>query len=650
MALIVIGPRVAHWPFGRMPTLTVQDYGIVGNYTSAALVNRLGSIDWCCFPYLDSPSHFSAILDQSSGGKFQICPQGDFRSEQRYRQRSLALETVFETPFGRAVLTDWMPLHGAAASEPVIYRQLDVVEGKISWILNCDPRFDYGENPADVEFHGARESENSKPGLWSRKRLLFRGALPGQIGQLFSSLDLNTSIVRRSAEARFTLAAGESALFAWAWGRRIDAPAFQSYKETTDAWRKHAHACVTSGCLFAGPWHDAVVRTGMFLKLLIAPYSGSVAEAITTSLPGSADTERTWDYRYAWIRNSALVLQALSSLGMRDEAKNYFSWLAEIVIRDGVEMLQPVYTLDGGKILPERELHHLKGFHGATPVRVGNEAANQFHLDIYGHVLLAADFYQREFGALPDGLWARLSEIADFVCGAWRRPDHGPWEIRGKPEHYVASKALCWAALDRACLIGKRLEQQIPPRWLEEMQILHRTICDQGFDKSKHCFVRSFGESETDASCLILPLIGFLPVDDPRVQGTIDAIQSQLSDGVLVYRYHVSDGMKGSDSPHLFSSFLLIATLALAGRVDEASDRMAELCSFASHLGFFGEQVDLRIQETSGNFPSATSHLSLITAALYIGAARGRSLPLRFILGNPSPARARPLTPGREVA
>lgn len=627
-----------------MPTLSIRDYGIIGNYTSSALVSRLGSIDWCCFPYLDSPSHFAAMLDPYAGGKFQISPQGDFRSEQRYRQRSLALETLFETPFGRGVLTDWMPLQGSSAAEPVVYRQLDVIEGKINWVLNCDPRFEYGETPSDVEFHGARESENSRPGLWSPKRLLFRGALPGQIAQLFSSLPLEASLVRQSAEARFTLSAGESALFAWAWGRRTDAPIYQSFKETTDAWRKFAHSCQTSGCLFAGPWHDAVVRTGLFLKLLVAPYSGSVAEAITTSIPGSPGieaNERTWDYRYAWIRNSAWVLQALTSIGMRDEAKNYFSWLSEIVIRDGVEMLQPVYTLDGGKMLAERELHHLKGFHGAKPVRVGNEASNQFHLDIYGHVLLAADTYQREFGTLPEALWPRLAEIADFVCGAWRRPDHGPWEIRGKPEHYVASKALCWAALDRASLIAKRLGERVPSRWIDEMQILHRTICEQGFDAAKHCFVRSFGETETDASCLILPLIGFLPVDDSRIEGTIDAIQSQLSDGVLVYRYHVSDGMRGADSPHLFSSFLLISCLAFSGRVDEASDRMAELCSFASDLGFFGEQVDPRLQETTGNFPSATAHLSLISAALYIGAARGRSLPIRYLLGSMIAPQAR---------
>jgi GH15 family glucan-1,4-alpha-glucosidase len=668
-----------------MPTLTIEDYGVIGNYTSGALVSRLGAIDWCCFPYLDSPSHFAAILDQGVGGKFQISPHGDFRSEQRYHSRSLVLETVFETPRGRGILTDWMPLQGSSSSESIIYRQIDVIEGSVTWVLNLDPRFDYGESTTEVELHGARESENSRPGFWSRKRLLFRGQLPGQIAQLFSSIDLEFNIRKQSAEARFQISTGESALFSWAWGRRADAPSFFSYKETADTWRKLAHQCnstgtstgsamgtavsavgaaagaspipsssktpgLTSGCLFGGPWHDSVVRAGLFLKLLIAPYAGSVAESLTTSITGNGRTSadpsaesdtQTWDYRYAWIRNSAFVLQSLSAIGMRNEARNYFSWLSEIVIRDGVEMLQPVYTLDGGRLLAEREIAHLKGFNQATPVRVGNDSHSRFHLDIYGHALLAADFFQREFGALPENLWTHLSEIADFVCGAWRRPDHGPWELPGKPEHFVASKAMCWAALNCASNIAKRLGESVPPRWTEEMSILHKTICMQGFDVSLNSFVSSFGSSEVDSSSLILPLIGFLPIEDPKIQGTLDAVRNYLSDGVLVHRFRPSSGGKIPEAPHLWSSFLYVTNLALASRLDDATDRMAELCSFASHLGFFGEQVNPALQETAGNFPSATAHLSLITAALYIGAARGRELPVHGLMGMLEPVRGK---------
>jgi GH15 family glucan-1,4-alpha-glucosidase len=657
-----------------MASFSLEDYGIIGNFTSSALVNRVGSIDWACFPFLDSPSHFGALLDDYQGGRFQISPQGDFHSEQRYHQRTLVLETLFETPFGRAVLTDWMPLNPSLANEPIIYRKIEVLEGKINWIINCSPRFDYGGSETEAEFHGAREGETLGPdspnlphskdsklpwNSWSPQRLLFRGPHAGQIAQLFSSASIKYSLQRNVAEARLPLSSGESALFCWSWGRRIEAPPLLSFQETEEEWRKLAHRCTTSVCAFAGPWHDAITRSGIFLKLLIAPYSGSIAEAITTSVPGmlsaqssggnnsnrfsakpsnggASDEDKSanqnCDYRYAWISHGAMALQALNALGYRKEAKNYFSWLSEIVTRDGVEGLQAVYTLDGGRLLPEKELEHLKGFQNSKPVRIGNESSTQFHLDIYGQVMLAADYYYREWGALPEGLWPQLINIVDMVCQAWRRPDFGPWELRTKPQHYVGSKVLCWAALDRGISLSKRLGTPVPHRWNDEMKILHRTICDQGFDPTLQSFVTSFGSKEVDSSCLWIPIVGFLPPDDPRVDGTIAAVNSTLSEGVLVHRFRDTEGGNTDHSaPHLMSSFLLVATLALCGRADEASDRLAELCTYTSHLGFFGEQIDQKLQETSGNFPSATAHLSLINAALYVGAARGRQIPTTVI-------------------
>jgi GH15 family glucan-1,4-alpha-glucosidase len=428
-------------------------------------------------------------------------------------------------------------------------------------------------------------------------------------------------------------------MFAWAWGRRIGAPPFQSFKPTLEHWRRLAHSCPNTGCAFAGPWHDAVTRSGLFLKLLIAPYSGSIAGAVTTSIPGIVrtfeDTEsgvaeiqagRTWDNRYAWIKHGALAMQALTALGYINESKNYFSWMSETVMRDGIDGLQAVYTLDGGKQLEEKELGHLRGFHGVKPVRIGNQASEHFHLDIYGHIMLASDHYYREWGELPDGLWEELANIADLVSHAWRKPDFGFWDTGAKPEHHVSSKVLCWAALDRAVSLSQRMKKNVPNRWLEEMKILHRTICDQGFSTEQNSFVRAFGETNLDASCLWIPLTGFLPFDDPRVVGTMSGIMSELSEGVLVRKNKSQNDLPLQDSPDLESSFLLISTLALAGRVDEAGDRLAELCTYATHLGIFGEQVDPVLEETSGNFPCATSHLSLINAALYVGAARGRQI------------------------
>lgn len=655
-----------------MASFSLEDFGIIGNFTSSALVNRVGSIDWCCLPFLDSPCHFGALLDDYQGGRFQISPQGDFHSEQRYHQRSLVLETLFETPFGRGAVTDWMPLNPALANEPIIYRRIDVIEGKITWLLNCSPRFDYGTSESEAEFHGAREGENRNTDsktTWSPQRLLFRGPHPGQIAQLFTSIPIQYNLQRNTAEARFAMSGGESVLFSWSWGRRIEAPPMLSFQETAEEWRKLAHRCPagtagTSGtmatCPFAGPWHDAVTRSGLFLKLLIAPYSGSIAEAVTTSIPGTLSQQaspgfsekaslgtaiedetlnsQNCDYRYAWINHGAMALQALAALGYRNEAKNYFSWLSEIIIRDGVEGLQPVYTLDGGRLLPEKELDHLKGFQNSKPVRIGNESSHQFHLDIYGQAILAADYFHREWGALPDGLWPQLVNIIDMACQAWRRPDFGPWEFRTKPQHYVGSKVLCWAALDRGIQLGKRLGMATPHRWSEEMKILHRTICDQGFDQTLHSFVTSFGSKDVDASCLWIPIVGFLPPDDPRVEGTLAAVLSDLSEGVLVHRFRDPNGSAERASPHLMSSFLLASCLAICGRTDEASDRLAELCTYASHLGFFGEQVDQKLQETSGNFPSATAQLSLINAALYVALARGRKIPSYVIGGMQKPS------------
>ena len=602
-----------------MGFLSLGDYGLIGNQSSCALVSRLGSVDWCCFPYLDSPSHFAAILDDNQGGRFQIVPQGDFRSEQRTIQRTHVLETLFETPNGRAVLTDWMPMDPLLSSEPQIHRQIEMIEGQIQWSMTCAPRFNYGATAGEAEYRG--------------DSVLFRGKEPLEFGEIHSRQKLEILASGNSAASRFTLDAGQRTHFIWSWGRRIRRPEPVSPRATVDYWRARAHHCPTSDCLFAGPWHDAVSRSGLLLKLLLSPFSGSIAEAVTTSLPGISGAGRTWDYRYAWVRDSAMAVQGLAALGYREESEAFFNWLCDVVIRDGAEGLQPVYTLDGGRLLPERELDYLAGYQGSRPVRVGNQSSGQFHLDIFGHVLVAAHEHFRAFGNLPPRLWGRLAEIAEYVCQAWRRPDHGPWEVRSKPEHFVASKVLCWAALDRAILLAREIDHSVPSRWIEERKILHRTICSQGFDSNQQSFVRSFGDSDLDASSLLIPMLGFLPFDDPRIQGTMNAIHTQLSNGVWVYRYRSSDGLQGPDGPHLGSSFLYVSCLALSGQIEEASNRLAELCTYATPLGLLGEQVDSDSHETTGNFPSAAVHLAMINAGVYVGMARGRRIPIGHVLG-----------------
>lgn len=607
-----------------MAPLALNEYGLIGNRTSAALIGKNGSIDWCCLPYLDSTSHFGALLDDNQGGQFRLAPAGEFRSEQRYLPKSNVLETRFETSRGKAVLTDWMPLGTGIMEEPVIYRRFEVTEGEIHWTMQCQPRFAYGAETAQAEFAG--------------DAVRFRGSQLGDIALLTSTLALEISQDGRMATASGILRKSERVEYQWIWGRngRVTEPA--DHEAVLHVWESLAHQCPLEGlCPFAGPWHDAVTRSSLLLRILMPHYAGSLVESVSTSLPSLSGGSRNWDYRYSWIRGSAHGVQALIALGYRNEAKALFDWVAEILIRDGADGLQGVYTVDGGKYLPEQELNFLTGYEGSRPVRIGNLSARQFQLDIYGHAMLTAWIALKEFGDLPTGLWPKLIEIADYACQAWRRPDRGPWEVRAKPQHFVASKVLCWVAIDRACQISEALGRQIPKRWKEERDILHRTICEQGFDAGRRSFVRAFGERELDASALLIPLVGFLPFDDDRVEGTLSAIQEELGDGVLIHRNRSGDGTLESDGAHLICSFWYVSCLALSGRADEASDRLAELCTYSTGLGLYAEQVNPANGLPAGNFPSASGHLSLINAALYVGYAnavdRKRKFPRLPMIG-----------------
>jgi GH15 family glucan-1,4-alpha-glucosidase len=600
-----------------MRYLLASDYGIIGNQFSSALVSNLGSIDWCCFPYLDSPSHFGALIDKNHGGRFQIMPQGDFRTEQKYIQKTQVLETYFETPTGRGIITDWMPSNETASPTPSLCRKVQVTEGTLTWVLTCTPRFRYGMDQAQAEKH---------PG-----GVLFRGGYAEDTAILLSDLPLEISSNGNSATAQFKLQSLESRHFLWSWGRQgvlsdiilKRAPITPSLQPTLDHWKAKAHQCPTTGCIFGGPWHDLVARSGLLLKLLSAPYSGAVAESVVLSLKGSVPGSHTWGHRYASIRDGALILQAFVNLGYIDEAHAYFSWIKEILERDSAEGLQSFYTLDGGKVIPERELPYVSG----------HTSSRQFQLDIYGHIVVTMCEYYKIFGTIPLEIWPKLTEIAEYVCQAWRRPDYGPWSITPKPEHFVISKLFCWAALEQICWLGKTLKKPPPNRWITEKAILHKTICDQGFDSGLNSFVRSFGDREIDTSLLWIPLLNFLPIDDARVQGTLDAIQSQLSNGVLLKRYRNPYELHTDEPVDFWSTFLFITCLALSGRGEEASDRLAEVCTYANPLGLFGDQLDLVREAMPKNFPSANVHLSLINAALYVGAARGRIKPLTFLMG-----------------
>jgi alpha,alpha-trehalase len=606
-----------------MNYMTSSDYGIVGNHFSSALISHLGSVDWCCFPYLDSPSHFSALMDPNGGGRFQIVPQGEYRSELHYLSRSQVLEIFFETPSGRATLRDWMPMDDKNFQGPTLCRRIEMIEGQITWTITCSPRFRYGSDTGQAERHS--------------HGILFRGSQLEDIATLYSEIPLEISANGSAAQGRFQLEAGQAREFVWAWGRRgtlaeitsRQHPEMPSVQPTLDYWRKNAHHCPSSGCLFGGPWHDVVSRSGLVLKLVSTSYSGSVAESIVCSTKSATNPGiRNWSPRSASVRDGALILQALTNLGYTEEAKAYFVWLSEIIERDGVEGLQAEYTLDGGRGLTDP----------SSQQSVSGYISHPFQLDIYGHVILTASEYYKIFGELSTELWNKLVEIADYLCQAWKRPDHGRWSTNlTRPEHFVISKLFCWAAFDQMIWLAKMTNRSASSRWATEKANLHRLICDQGYDESQNSFVSSFGSREIDTSCLWIPVLNFLPPDDYRVQGSLDAVLFNLSEGALLRRSRNLDTalVEERGAADLWSSFFAITCLSLCGRTQEATDRLAEVCTFSNPLGLFGDQINLTQDEIPHRFPSTAVHLAVVNASLYVAWARGRHKPLTHLMGSP---------------
>jgi GH15 family glucan-1,4-alpha-glucosidase len=597
-----------------MRHLTIQDYGVISNHFSMALISRLGSVDWCCFPYLDSPSHFSRYSDQNQGGRFQISPQGSFLSKQQYLSRTQILETRFETPSGKGTLSDWMPLSGDGSNSPMICRKIVVLEGTICWVLHCTPRFQYGLDSAQAE---------KNP-----KGILFRGSKLEDRAILQSDFPLK--IITHSSEAigEISLDTGQSTTVLWMWGRFGNLIEVHSHKKETapdiqttiHQWRKIAHKCPSQECLFGGPWHELVSRSGLILKSLSQPYAGSIAQSATVT-PSVNSHGHFWDQRYATLRNGAFLLQALYNLGYTDEARAYFSWVQYILQRDGAENLQPVYLLDGSRNFPNKTAQNWIPF----------ESQNRLQLDIYGHWILILSQYFRIFGELPEGIWPRAVEIADYISQAWRRPDHGPWNDSIRPEHWVVSKLFCWKVLQEICWLSGAIHQPISPRWLAEKINLHSTICTQGFDPKKNSFIRAFGGSELDSSSLWMILLQFLPVEDARIQGTLHAIQSELSQGIFIRRTRPQSEFQKEEPHDLLSSLQFTTCLALSERREEAIARLAELCTYANPLGLMGNQIGSSEHPLPERFPCVYTHTFLVNCALYLGAHRLKSridLPL----------------------
>jgi len=593
----------------------LEKYGLIGNLETCALVGSNGSIDWFPFPHLESPSMFAAILDPDHGGRFEISPTASFSSVQQYVERTNVLETTFRTATGTAIVTDFMPPAGETdGPKKVLYRRVECIEGLVSLELNFEPRFDYDRAKTIFE-----STEKGVRAAGEEERALLESPV---------SLDVDSD----HAAGSIALNTDETAWFLLrcTGAEDADTDPETALSQTIEYWRDWAHACPDdSECVFGGPWHDLAVRSGLVLKLMTHVETGAVAAAPTTSLPEEIGGVRNWDYRFSWLRDAAFTLQALANLGHTEEVRSYFEWFLDLCHAETPAEIQPLYGLHGETDLTEEELEDFSGYRSSQPVRVGNDAAGQRQLDIYGELVLAAHETVRTDDLSAED-WESLRGIIEYVREVWDGKDAGIWEVRGDVRHFVYSKVMCWAALDRGLAIADGGDFEAPvEQWQETREEIKEAVIERGFDENPNSFVQSFDGTDTlDATGLLIPMVGFLPFDDPRVQGTIDAIDDRLAtDDGLVHRYDGDDGLPGEEGAFILCSFWLIDALVLSDRTDEAHERFENVLEYVSPLGLLAEEVDAKTGTQLGNFPQAFSHIGLINSALYLGRAEGKEQP-----------------------
>jgi len=607
----------------------IEAYGVVGNLETCALVAPDGSIDWFPFPHIESPSILAAILDDEDGGRFRITPTGQYESSQQYVDETNVLKTTFQTGMGTATLTDFLPPAGRVDhSKKVIYRKVACSEGAVEMDIEYDPQFDYGRANTTIEptDEGVRAEGGDERTV------------------LQSPVELDISDGR--VTGRLSLEAGESKWFllrcTGAEDADADPPA--ALDDTIEYWEHWMHDCNwEADCVFGGSWHDIVVRSGLVLKLLTHAETGSIVAAPTVSLPETIGGVRNWDYRFNWLRDAGFTVQALMNLGHVEEATDYFEWFLNICQTDDPEKIQPLYGLHGDTDLEEQELDHLEGYRNSRPVRIGNGAVEQTQLDIYGELLLAVDEMLARGRELDDEEWNAVRNLVEYVCDVWDKTDAGIWEVRGGEQHFVYSKVMCWVALDRGIDIADKRGHEAPiAEWRETRATIKADVLENGYDEEIGAFVQAYDADALDATGLLLPIVGFLPFDDERVQGTIDAVEATLAeDDVLVDRYNGDDGLSGEEGAFVLCSCWLIDALALSGRVDDARDRFEALLEYVSPLGLVAEELDTESGAHLGNFPQGFSHIGIINSALYVGYAGGGESPgpppMGVRLGEPVP-------------
>lgn len=586
----------------------LEDYGLIGNLETCALVGRDGAIDWCCLPNLESPSVFASILDADRGGTFVIQPQAKFSAHQTYAGQTNILETTFQTPAGVITLTDFMPVRTGHNDTPrVLLRRIVCDDGTMDMALRFRPRCDYARIVPALE--------PTSDGVVAHT----------QNCRLFLQTPTDIDITGDEAEAQWRMATGDTVWFVLHVGSDtvFTEDRCEGFLEDTQHyWSDWTHTCDGDNCDVAGPWHSLAVRSALALKLMTDPVIGTIAAAPTTSLPEAIGGVRNWDYRYVWLRDASFTVQALHTMGHREEARDYFRWFRDICDKNAPEDIRVMYTLRGDDVPEEQTLDHLEGYRSSSPVRIGNDAASQRQVDIYGELVNAFFEVYWNQGDVSEEEWEFFENFTDYVCEVWQEPDAGVWEMRGPDRHFTYSKVMCWVALDRGIKIVKRNNFDAPlDKWERVHRKIRRAILDHGFSDERNSFVQSFDSTELDATSLLVPLLGFLPADDPRVLGTIDATLDELTENGFVRRYISDDGLPGKEGAFTLCTCWLVCALALAGRVDKAQDIFSGLLQHVSPLGLLAEEIDPETGKLLGNYPQAYSHIGLINTARYLGRA-----------------------------
>ncbi len=576
----------------------IEYYGLVGDLQTTALVGRSGSVDWLCFPRFDSSSCFSALLGSSEHGRWLLAPtSGGPATERRYRDQTLILESEWQTATGRVRVIDFMPPRDRS---PDIVRIVECLDGHVEMRTEVVIRFDYGSIIPWVK----RIDDETLAAIGGPDGLTLR-----------TPVQLEPDAMTHTAE--FTVRKGDRVPFVLTWFPSADPlpnpiDAEIALRETEDMWRDWM-----DGCQYTGDYREAVQTSLLVLKALTYAPTGAIVAAPTTSLPERIGGVRNWDYRYSWVRDATFTLYALMNAGYTAEAQAWRDWLLRALAGDPAKM-QILYGVEGERRIPEFELDWLPGYAGSKPVRIGNAAHEQFQLDVYGEMMDALHEARRHGLDYDDHGWSLQQNVMDFLEGAWDQPDEGIWEVRGPRRHFTHSKVLAWVAFDRAVGAVEQWDRPGPvDHWRRVRADIHAEVCREGFNVELNSFTQSYGSDELDASTLLIPLVGFLPPEDPRVIGTVEAIQRDLTRDGFVERYKPRgvDGLPGGEGVFLPCSFWLVDALLMLERDDDARALFEQLLAVSNDLGLLAEEYDPTEKRLLGNFPQAFTHVGLVNSA-----------------------------------